>query len=89
MTFHGLRRIRPGMLGLVLTLAAPIAAQKPAAGPLDGFLASVTKTTLPNGLTLLVREQPGTGVVAINTCCLLYTSPSPRDRTRSRMPSSA
>ena len=25
----------------------------------------------------------------IGTCCLLYTSPSPRDRTRSRMPSSA
>ena len=24
-----------------------------------------------------------------STCCLLYTSPSPRDRTRSRMPSSA
>ena len=24
-----------------------------------------------------------------NTNCLLYTSPSPRDRTRSRMPSSA
>jgi exonuclease SbcC len=24
-----------------------------------------------------------------NRCCLLYTSPSPRDRTRSRMPSSA
>ena len=24
-----------------------------------------------------------------NKCCLLYTSPSPRDRTRSRMPSSA
>ena len=24
-----------------------------------------------------------------NCCCLLYTSPSPRDRTRSRMPSSA
>ena len=28
------------------------------------------------------------GVAAMNTC-LLYTSPSPRDRTRSRMPSSA
>ena len=27
-----------------------------------------------------LREDP---------CCLLYTSPSPRDRTRSRMPSSA
>ena len=25
----------------------------------------------------------------VNTNCLLYTSPSPRDRTRSRMPSSA
>ena len=25
----------------------------------------------------------------INRTCLLYTSPSPRDRTRSRMPSSA
>ena len=26
---------------------------------------------------------------ALGTSCLLYTSPSPRDRTRSRMPSSA
>ena len=25
----------------------------------------------------------------MGNCCLLYTSPSPRDRTRSRMPSSA
>ena len=28
-------------------------------------------------------------VLQLNKCCLLYTSPSPRDRTRSRMPSSA
>ena len=28
------------------------------------------------------------GLAAVNIC-LLYTSPSPRDRTRSRMPSSA
>ena len=27
--------------------------------------------------------------IDINNICLLYTSPSPRDRTRSRMPSSA
>ena len=27
--------------------------------------------------------------LASNLACLLYTSPSPRDRTRSRMPSSA
>ena len=39
------------------------------------------------------REQianvRGTKVDAIWYDCLLYTSPSPRDRTRSRMPSSA
>ena len=28
-------------------------------------------------------------VLALVGSCLLYTSPSPRDRTRSRMPSSA
>jgi len=28
-------------------------------------------------------------IVDMDWCCLLYTSPSPRDRTRSRMPSSA
>ena len=27
--------------------------------------------------------------LGVFTICLLYTSPSPRDRTRSRMPSSA
>ena len=29
------------------------------------------------------------GLLAVAETCLLYTSPSPRDRTRSRMPSSA
>ena len=29
------------------------------------------------------------GYMALHMACLLYTSPSPRDRTRSRMPSSA
>eukprot|EP00656_Telonema_subtile_P036392 TRINITY_DN40385_c0_g1_i1.p1 TRINITY_DN40385_c0_g1~~TRINITY_DN40385_c0_g1_i1.p1 ORF type:complete len:107 (+),score=15.15 TRINITY_DN40385_c0_g1_i1:115-435(+) len=32
---------------------------------------------------------PGAAYCPRNTYCLLYTSPSPRDRTRSRMPSSA
>ena len=31
----------------------------------------------------------GTEKLIENKTCLLYTSPSPRDRTRSRMPSSA
>ena len=32
---------------------------------------------------------PTIGIGASNNCCLLYTSPSPRDATLSRMPSSA
>ena len=33
--------------------------------------------------------EPGSFVTPTTAACLLYTSPSPRDRTRSRMPSSA
>ena len=39
-----------------------------------------------------VKKPPLYRVILLNddyTPCLLYTSPSPRDRTRSRMPSSA
>ena len=36
---------------------------------------------------LAVRH--GVGIFDVSHICLLYTSPSPRDRTRSRMPSSA
>ena len=32
---------------------------------------------------------PGYVMIKMDMNCLLYTSPSPRDRTRSRMPSSA
>ena len=34
-------------------------------------------------------SDPGYKLVKLCRHCLLYTSPSPRDRTRSRMPSSA
>ena len=37
---------------------------------------------------LIVEMESGLKRVQVKTC-LLYTSPSPRDRTRSRMPSSA
>ena len=36
----------------------------------------------------LIMSEPAAGTITQNTC-LLYTSPSPRDRTRPRMPSSA
>ena len=38
---------------------------------------------------LPVVKTDGEGKYVVNISCLLYTSPSPRDRTRSRMPSSA
>ena len=41
------------------------------------------KNDLPNDFSDLVKL-----ILNLNGC-LLYTSPSPRDRTRSRMPSSA
>ena len=44
----------------------------------DGFEAHVSARRVPLSGRLCPREA-----------CLLYTSPSPRDRTRSRMPSSA
>ena len=34
-------------------------------------------------------HELGSAIRALHARCLLYTSPSPRDRTRSRMPSSA
>ena len=35
------------------------------------------------------RQQRHEFITVEHLLCLLYTSPSPRDRTRSRMPSSA
>ena len=37
-----------------------------------------------------IEKMDNTGLASVaEIACLLYTSPSPRDRTRSRMPSSA
>ena len=42
------------------------------------------------GVFGLVREEVGLDIgVRVAIACLLYTSPSPRDATLSRMPSSA
>ena len=37
----------------------------------------------------LVDIGPGSGLTTVALACLLYTSPSPRDLSTSRMPSSA
>ena len=54
-----------------------------AAGPMGAAL------ELANGSTKRARAGNRTAMQLLADVCLLYTSPSPRDRTRSRMPSSA
>ena len=51
----------------------------------------IAKSDKTENFEMLFRvHAPGEGrVVCLCKACLLYTSPSPRDRTRSRMPSSA
>ena len=49
----------------------------------DDFTINLEKTH--QVISNVIRD----GVSGLVVCCLLYTSPSPRDRTRSRMPSSA
>ena len=51
---------------------------------IDILIQNIPNLIMPNARLLGLKSQPNTP----NTC-LLYTSPSPRDRTRSRMPSSA
>ena len=41
------------------------------------------------GINLAVPKGACYGFIGANGACLLYTSPSPRDKRQSRMPSSA
>ena len=72
--------------GLMRTLIANMIT-----GVTDGF----EKKLEVNGVGFKINMQGKTLNMAlgfshdVNYTCLLYTSPSPRDRTRSRMPSSA
>jgi zinc protease len=60
-----MRRLVTAFLCLLLIATAGFA--QSASSALDPFLKSVQRTVLPNGLTVLTREVPGSGVVAINT----------------------
>ena len=53
------------------------------------FEARVSETLVVSDSEVIgEEEEPEVEIVTLSNC-LLYTSPSPRDRTRSRMPSSA
>ncbi len=63
------------------------------------YALSIAARVAPTNLTVLITGESGVGKEIFSQIihqysarkhgCLLYTSPSPRDRTRSRMPSSA
>ena len=53
-----------------------------------GYVQPVKKSQSDN-LKRMDRRSTGGGKRAKGIICLLYTSPSPRDRQKSRMPSSA
>ena len=55
---------------------------------MDDVVAAVDRLAAQQGTS---RSNLINQILAEHVCCtcLLYTSPSPRDRTRSRMPSSA
>ena len=88
-------RLKPLSLALsgaaLLTLAAcggggdsAVEVLEPVPAPTTNVPVKVIDGAIKNALVCLDKN-------ANNACdaCLLYTSPSPRDRTRSRMPSSA
>ena len=71
-------RVGPLRVGEQIVLVAVTSAHRGQAFQACEFLMDYLKTQAP----FWKKEQTPVG-------CLLYTSPSPRDRTRSRMPSSA
>ena len=65
----------------------PVTGHQP---PFSYMLAAVLAGLGTRSLAANIILNPRYGLLYYSACiCLLYTSPSPRDRTRSRMPSSA
>ena len=90
---------KPTLMALCLAMAA-----NATAAPLNPVIVNGQVTFTQDGNSLTVTNSPNAIInwssfsiaqgelvrfVQQSGNCLLYTSPSPRDRTRSRMPSSA
>mgnify|MGYP000542390650 CR=1 FL=1 len=58
-------------------------------GNITGNVLTAAQTAITSVGTLTALQVDNININANTIACLLYTSPSPRDRTRSRMPSSA
>ena len=80
-----IRRLFPALLVTVLiTLIASYFVMAPHDYRASGESALYSLVSLAN-----IKFWMSSGYLTQGSICLLYTSPSPRDRTRSRMPSSA
>ena len=75
---EGLQKLLSDIDGLEIVSAAE-----------DGLQAITDFSNLRPDLVILDLMIPKMSGLDVLRSCLLYTSPSPRDRTRSRMPSSA
>ena len=53
------------------------------------FADGISTADITEGSNLFFTNTRADARITLKMICLLYTSPSPRDRTRSRMPSSA
>ena len=81
---HGAELIGANQHGVALLFPDPDFLLLAGTNPLE-----LVKNRAKPDLVLICGSQNATAVAAHFGICLLYTSPSPRDRTRSRMPSSA
>ena len=74
---------------LILLLFTPLIAAAQAPSWLESSLYSGGKINTVIAVVAVIIIGLSLWMFMMDRRCLLYTSPSPRDRTRSRMPSSA
>ena len=74
------------LLAMTVALSGVMTACSFGEGKEDSVVVESTPTPTP---AKKAKVTPTVAADAQNTTCLLYTSPSPRDRSLSRMPSSA
>ena len=79
----------PLVLGAVSIVASVIGALFVKAKDGGSVMGALYKGVIISGLLAAIAFYPITGMMGMDMGCLLYTSPSPRDLSTSRMPSSA
>ena len=79
--YHAMMALEHDMIGMAMTNASALVAPT--------FSSEKMLGTNPIAVAIPAGNEPAFVADMATTTCLLYTSPSPRDRQKSRMPSSA